>query len=403
MKILFLSTWFPFPPDQGSKIRAYHLLRALALRHEVSLISFRDKELQREAIDQIERLCTRVRVIEEEPFTQSLLGRIFGWFSPKPRAVVGGFSTTMAEEVDRQVRQWQPDVVIALTYVAAMYAKHIQAAVLIADVDNLLSLMLYEEYLRTTNWMRKLRRGLAFRKFLRFERELYGPFDLNLVTSERDARRIREYIPLSEEQVLVVPNGVDVKRFQPGLYSPQPGSMVFNGALSYEPNHDAMVLFLNEIYPRIKAQIPAATLSITGSTSNVDLDPIPLHEGVKLTGYVEDIRQVVARSSVCVAPLRKGAGTRLKILEAMALGVPVVTTSKGAEGLCVESGKNLLIADSADDFASATIKLLNDENLRGRIVTEASELVREHYDWESIGASFVTAVETLYAEGYDVA
>jgi glycosyltransferase involved in cell wall biosynthesis len=402
MKILFISTWFPYPPDQGSKIRAYHLLRALAAQHEVSLISFKDRDLQRAVIDPIERLCTQVRVIDEEPFAQSLLGRVFGWFSPQPRAVVGGFSTMMAEEVERQVRQWQPDVVIALTYVAAMYAKHIKAAVLIADVDNLLSLMLLEEYEGSDNWMRKIRRQLAFRKFLRFERELYSQYDLNLVTSERDAQRIRDYIPLSDEQVLVVPNGVDVIRFQPGLYNPQPGSMVFNGALSYEPNYDAMILFLNEIYPRIKAQIPGATLSITGSTSNVDLDPIPLHEGVKLTGYVEDIRQVVARSSVCVVPLRKGAGTRLKILEAMALGVPVVTTSKGAEGLCVVSGKHLLIADSADDFASATIQLLNDENLRGRIVTNAMELVREHYDWESIGINFVTAVETLSAEEYDV-
>jgi glycosyltransferase involved in cell wall biosynthesis len=403
MKILFLSTWFPYPPDQGSKIRAYHILRALASRHELSVLSFKDSDLEQASIDHIEKLSSQVRVIDKEPFAQNLLGRSLGWFSTKPRAVVGNYSPRMAQEVAFQIDDWQPDAIFALTYIAAMYVPGDLSAFRIADVDNLLSLMLYEQFQAASNSAQMLRRYLAFRKFQRFERDLYKSFDLNLVTSERDARRIREYIPLTSRQVLTVPNGVDLSYFQPVSNGARPGAMVFNGALTYEPNYDAMNFFLTDIYPSIKRRVPAATLSITGSTENVDLKSLPMHPGVTCTGYVEDIRKVIRSSTACVVPLRMGAGTRLKILEALALGVPVVTTSKGAEGLSVETGKHLLIANSSADFVSATIKVLTDAALRRDLITNGLELVQRQYDWENIGTELVGTIESMINEGQHVA
>ena len=393
MKILFLSTWFPYPPNQGSKIRAYYLLRAVASRHEVALVSFQDGPLNQDCVDHIQAYCRSVEIVPREPFAQGAIGAALGWFSPKPRAVVGSWSSSMSGVVQALAREWEPDVILALTFVTAPYALKVQAHLRVVDVDNLLGIMLQEEFQASQSPLQRLRRFIAYRKFMHYERELYQPFDINLVTSELDAGRIHEHIPLKPDQVMVVPNGVDLSYYRPGLHTPVPHSMVFNGALSYEPNYDAMSYFLEYIHPLIKGEIPDVQLSITGKTEGVDVQSLPNNHQVNFTGYVDDIREVVARSSVCVVPLRKGAGTRLKILEAMALGIPVVTTSKGAEGLAVESGIHLIIADEPSEFAAETVKILKYRSLQESLSAQGYALVQERYGWEGIGRQFIAQIE----------
>lgn len=389
MRTLVVSTWFPYPPNQGSKTRAYHLLRALASEGEVSLLSFRDTDISESSLRHVREICEYVEVVNEEPFAQSALGKAFGWFSPKPRAIVGNYSKRMAKAVEARVSDWNPDIVVALTFIAAMYAKPFATAFRVADVDNLLALMLFEEYQAASTWHQKIRRYLAYRKFRRFERDLYTSFDLNLVTSNRDVDRIKEYMPLDTRQVLAVENGVDLNHYLPQEQLPTEGSMIFNGSVNYQPNFDAIEYFLNDIYPSIRRDVPDAKLRITGKVDKADLGSLQGREGVEFTGYLDDIRKPVAESMVCVVPLRKGAGTRLKILEAMALGVPVVTTVKGAEGLRVEPGRHVLVAENAQDFAQKTVRVLTDPQLRGWLAENGVELVRAHYGWEQIGSGFV--------------
>jgi glycosyltransferase involved in cell wall biosynthesis len=156
-----------------------------------------------------------------------------------------------------------------------------------------------------------------------------------------------------------------------------------------------MRYFLREIYPLIRDQHNEVSLTITGSTKGVDLTTLMLDESVSLSGYVDDIRPLVAGSAVCVVPLRIGGGTRLKLLESMALGTPVVSTSKGAEGLDVVNGEHLLIADTPADFATCTLRLLCDTRLRRRLAINARQLVEEKYDWKQIGQRFVDLVEDV--------
>ena len=141
--------------------------------------------------------------------------------------------------------------------------------------------------------------------------------------------------------------------------------------------------FLAEVYPRIKAQSPDVSLTITGSTDGVDLAGLALDDTVRLTGFVDDVRLPVAEAAVCVAPIRQGGGTRLKILEAMALGTPVVATAKGAEGLDVVDGEHLLLADDPERFARRTVALAGDADLRQRLRGNARRLVEERYDWDA--------------------
>jgi glycosyltransferase involved in cell wall biosynthesis len=199
--------------------------------------------------------------------------------------------------------------------------------------------------------------------------------------------------------VATVPNGVDCARNRPGLVPRRPNALVYNGSLTYSANYDAMRWFLAEVYPRIKAEVPGVTLTITGSTRGVDLASLALDDTVRLSGLVDDVRIPVAEASTCIVPIRQGGGTRLKILEAMALGTPVVATRKGAEGLDVTGGEHLLLADAPEEFARQTVELLGNPALRHVLTANARRLMEDRYDWEAIGQPFVDLVEATVKEG----
>ena len=195
----------------------------------------------------------------------------------------------------------------------------------------------------------------------------------------------------------VVPNGVDSTYNCPDLDAPLPNTLVYNGSLAYGANYDAVRWFLAEAYPRLKAHVPDVTLAVTGSIKGVDLAGLALDDTVRLTGYVDDVRIPVSQATVCIVPIRQGGGTRLKILEAMALGTPVVATSKGAEGLDVVDGEHLLLADAPELFSVRTAELLSNPDLRHRLAANARRLVEAHYDWQAIGQHFVDLVEETVA------
>ena len=395
MKALLLSTWFPYPPNQGSKTRAYHLLRALARKHEITLVSFQDGELRPEWLRHVQELCSAVHVVPREPFARPRHKAWLGWLSPDPSAVVAGYSRRMSAQVRAAAESASPDVVIALTFAMAPYALEIETTPKIVDVDNLLAPMLYEKYLEITHPLARVRRYVAYQKLRRYESRIYRQFDLCLVAAARDAVRIAEYVPINDVQIEVFSNGVDIAYYSVLPRAEAEESLVFNGALTYEPNFEAMEYFLGEIFPLVLRERPRASLAITGSTSGVQLNKLAPNGNVNYTGYLEDIRDIVASSSICVAPLRKGAGTRLKILEAMALRTPVVSTSKGAEGLEVEHDVHLLTADRPEEFAGHVIQLLEDRELGERLSATAYCRVKEKYDWDDIGRRLVTRIEAL--------
>ncbi len=395
MKILFLSTWFPYPPNQGSKNRALHLLKALASRHEVALVSFEDVEIAPEWRDEIQQLCPVVETLARKPFAAKRTRTWMGWLSSKPSAVVAIHSPEMSDLVRKVAREWKPDCVVALTFVCAPYALEIAGVPKVLDIDNVMARMLSDAIPFASSLPDRLRRWLAYRKFMRYEKEIYPQFDLCLVVTESDQVDIQRWIPFKKQALAVIPNGVDTASHVPGLATPKPKTLVFNGALTYNANYDAMEYFLWEIFPEVVRQEPEVILKITGKTDGVALDRLPHSDNIQWTGYLDDIRPTIAGSWLCVAPLRIGGGTRLKILEAMALGAPVVSTSKGAEGLGAQDGHHLLIADTPDAFARQTLRLLNSPDLRQTLAQNARQFVQTRYDWNNIGAEFCHSVERI--------
>ena len=395
MRILFLSTWFPYPPSQGSKLRAYYLLKALAQKHQVALVSYEDVPLEPAWVDHMRQLCPLVKILPRQPFAADRVKTWQGWLSLWPSAVIAIRSPEMAELVSRTAREWEPECVVALTFVTAPYALELTKTPKVVDIDNLMARMLYETYLAEHSPLTRLRRWLAYKKFERYEKWLYRPFDVSLAVTPADQQSACDLLGLKPERVAVVSNGVDTTANPFRMVEPVPNTLVFNGALTYQANFDAMDHFMRDILPQICEQVPEVQISITGKTDGVPLDQLPVNGHVKFTGFLQDIRPAVAGSWVCVVPLRIGGGTRLKVLEAMSLGTPVVSTRKGAEGLDVESGKHLLIADAPQEFAAQVVRLLREPELRDYLARNAVQLVREKYEWAQIGEQFCKVVENL--------
>jgi polysaccharide biosynthesis protein PslH len=394
MKILFLSTWFPYPPDNGSKLRAYHLVRALADRHQVSLLSFAFDTARPEEPGQLRAWCRDIQTVQVNPFSANRASALRTFLSPRPVATRP--IAAMSRLTTDTLRSRSFDAVIASTEMMVGYALAAPpGTVKILEEHNSMTRWAHERFSGSGGAVQRTRCWISWQKSRWYEARCYPRFDMVTMVSDVDRQATLNTVKAHPLRVEVVPSGVDCTHNQPGLVQPVPGALVYNGSLTYGANYGAMRWFLAEIYPRIRAQQPCATLTITGSTKGVDVGGLTLDGSVQLVGNLEDVRLPVAGAAACVVPIRHGGGTRLKILEAMALGTPVVATSKGAEGLEVADGVHLLLADDPESFANQTLRLLSDAQMRARLAANARRLVEARYDWTTIGAQFVGLVEEI--------
>ena len=223
----------------------------------------------------------------------------------------------------------------------------------------------------------------------------WGSFDKLVVMSEVDRSKVGRCLP--GHCVEVVPNGVDLDCFGPMERDSEQKRLVFLGGAGHYANVDGLEYFIKEIFGRIRSEIPDLRLHVIGQGWETCSGKSDCGSAVEFTGFVEDLRECFAGMSVLVTPIRIGGGTRLKILEAMALGVPVVSTSIGCEGIAVEDGRHILVADSAICFAEKVLQVFGDAKLRKQLTEEAYALVKERYGWETI----VRKMETVYEDGVD--
>ncbi len=390
MQILFLASWLPYPPDNGSKIRTYHLLQALRRRHTVDVITFVN-QADIHHIPSAAIACGIVQAVEKPVYHPSSRRAMLGYLSLQPRHVFDTYSPRMQRVVTQFLANRRYDAVVASQADTARYVPRQPGAV--AIFEEVETSIIRDGYQQASSLVTRWRRWLTWQKTQRYMRELIGQFDACTVVSDLEKRNLRQVAP-DYEPVHTIANGVDTDALRPEVAEPEPDTLIYNGALTYSANMDAMRHFLDSIWPHIRAAEPGASLSITGRTDGVPLRDLALDAQVHITGYLDDIRPAVARAWACVVPLRIGGGTRLKILEAMALGTPVVSTSKGAEGLDVTDGIDILIADDPHSFARQTVRLLHDVGLRQRLATNARRLVEAKYSWQTIGDQFAALVES---------
>jgi glycosyltransferase involved in cell wall biosynthesis len=394
MNVLLLSTWFPYPPSNGSRIRAYNLLKAVARRHEVSLLSFVRDEEGRDVGDLAE-MCKSVTTVPWIEFVPGRPRALLGYLCTAPRSVVDTHSEAMARLVRDRLAVDHLGLVVAIEAPVAHYL--LSAARIPAVVDEVQVTVIKDAAERAGSSLARLRARLTWLKQRHYLMRLLARFDACTVASEVERANLRQAVP-GYERVHVIPNGVDVEHNHLSGAAPSPNTLIYTGALTYSANYDAVDFCLREVLPPIQNEVPDVRFRVTGSTQGVAAERLPQRPGVTFTGYLDDVRQAVAGSWALVVPLRVGGGTRLKILEAMALGTPVVSTSKGAEGLDVQHDENILIADAPREFAAQTVRLLRDPALRRRLAENGRKLVEDKYSWTEIGRRFNDLLESVVRE-----
>jgi glycosyltransferase involved in cell wall biosynthesis len=397
MRILFLSWWWPYPANNGSKIRIYNLLRQLSTAHHVTLLSFAEKdEATTVQIEHLRTFCVHVEAIPKPHYNPGTARALLGYLSPWPRSLVDVYSPLMAKRIDEVARYAPPDAMIVSQFQTMRYLELVPNIPAILEEIEVTGF--YDQVKRASGKTKRLRAQLTLSKFQNALRGLLEQDVGFTVVSEEERDYIQQFAP-PQARIEVVPNGVDTKANRPDPnVKPKPNSLIYTGAVTYAPNYDAVNYFIRDVFPLVRARQPEAQFTVTGGTGDIDVQDLAAQPGVTFSGYLPSVARAVQESWALVVPLHHGGGTRLKILEAMALGTPVISTSKGAEGINAQHGRDILIADTPEAMADAIHNLLNDADLRARLSAAGRTLVEQEYDWSKIAGRLLNMVSKLRPE-----
>lgn len=388
-RILWVMGWFPLPPDKGVRIRLAQILDTLAAHHRLTLIVLADPEAEVERYrSDLAARCEALYVFPRREFLPTRWRALWGFLSPTPRWLVDTMLPEVQRLVRRLAREQAFDLILASQLPSALYVRSLTGAPKI--LDEVESGLFVDQVRRASNPAARLRRWLTWWKYARFMRRLLTDFAACTVVSEPEARLVQRIAP--EARVAVIPNGIDLGRYAGTWPEPELDTLIFTGSPTYWVNRDALEWFAAAIWPEIRRRRPRARFWATGRLPAETALPQP--PGWIYTGYVDDVRPWVARSWALVAPLRFGGGTRLKILEAMALGTPVIATPKGAEGLTFRHLGGLVEAEAPGAFADAVVRLLSDPEERRRRSRLARAAVQD-YDWGRIQEQYLALIDQV--------
>jgi len=411
-RILFLTPQLPYPPDQGRAIRNYNLMVEVSKRHQVALLSFARGPQPPEDTGPLEALCQPLITVPAPK--RSTGDRLRTLLATRAPDMAHRLRSAAYADALRQLVTSEPfDIVQVEAIELAAYGMMIpkwlgtgrperdtrrRRPALVFD-DHNAEYLLQQRHFQTDlgqpgRWPQALYSLVQWRRLRRFERRICRQADAVLAVSQADAQALARLVPGLDP--LVLPNGVDVGRTHPGLPDSLPlrhPAILFTGKMDYRPNVDAMLWFHGSVWPLVRARLPDAHLYVVGKDLHRRLASLRSDPSVTVTGYVADILPYFGGADVYVAPLRIGGGTRLKVLEAMSAGLPLVATTLGVEGIGLTHDEHALLADTPTGFSQAILALVRDLE-RGRALGEAArQFVVERYDWEQIAAR----LEPLYA------
>jgi len=409
MNILWVKTELLHPLDKGGKLRSYHMLRELKRNglHRITYITLDDGHGGREARQQAGEYCDELVTIPFHPPAKGSIrfyvDLVLNLFSKLPYAVARYRSAALQRAIDARVAAGDVDIVVC---------DFLAPSVNVSE-DLPCPAVLFEHNVEALIWKRHsevaanpLKRGylaVQWKRMRAFEARECRRYDYVVTVSPEDRILVSQEYTI--ETVADVPTGVDTAYFTPSGTQPRDRlNMVFTGSMDWMPNDDAVRFFLGGVWPRIRATVPNATFTVVGRNPSAALVALSSQEpGVTVTGRVEDVRPYMERAAVYLVPLRIGGGTRLKIFEAMAMGLPVVSTWIGAEGLPVTDGENIVLADAPEQFANAAVQLLTDQARAHAIGDEAARTVRARAGWDRAAHEFDKICGRVLARGPETA
>ena len=392
MRILWVKSGKMLPVDSGGKIRSYNILRQLVRTHEVTFLSDYSGQPDPGYEGEIARELPGAQTIRTDAQKGGRPGQYFGYvrglFRAAPFAVSNFADTRVRQQVTTWLNEKCFDVAVCDFLVASINFPRILSTPTVLFQHNVESSLWKRRATTESNLVRRLAYKLESTKMERYERREVRRFHLIIAVSDHDRRQMLE---MGASEITVVPTGVDTQKYQvspPAMATPP--RIVFTGSMDWEPNIDAVNYFCREILPRVRKELPGALFQIVGRKPPANVKRLAC-DYVQVTGTVPSVSDYLREATVVVVPLRAGAGTRLKIFEAMAMGKAVISTSIGAEGLDVHNGSDIILADEPAAFANAIVRLTRDSGLRRQYELAAVKLASQ-YDWSKVAGIFVDAL-----------
>jgi glycosyltransferase involved in cell wall biosynthesis len=391
LSVLVVTAQFPYPPRSGFAMRVFQLVQGLARVHDLTLLSYIEPE-QRAQVDGLRQRCgIEVEAVEWRPRSRRAkrLAQVASLASLAPYASRELRRPAMQEAIDAVCARTRFDVIQLESSLLCSFDLP-PGPRLIIDEHNLESEVHARAGARERSRTRRLFGAIEAARLRRFERACWKRADACIVTSPREEPLIRAHAP--ETDVAVVPNGVDLDQFRPAADAALPDTAIFNGRLDYRPNLDGASWLVEEIWPRVLERRPGARLAIVGRGDRRDLDRLR-SPSVDVTGEVPEVIPLLAAAAVVLVPIRMGGGTRLKVVEGLAMGKAMVSTTLGCEGIDVRDGVHLVIEDDADAFAQAVFAVLAEPERAAMLGRNGRALMEGKYSWE-LGSTRLLA---LYA------
>lgn len=408
-RILFFAQNHCWPPDTGAKLRNYYLVRELARFADVTYLGFARSTDEVNERDGLRDLCERIITVPLEGAYS--LGKIVrGLFGKTALSVLNYTTEAMTRQLTQVLSEQSFDAVqVEVIHLTAYWsilktARNSQGnrSMLVCDWHNIESELMRRYSERAIDPARRLYARITAQRLAALEKQMLPNFDVHTVVSKRERDKLLAlHLPVSSSCAVidVIENGVDVTHFSPTAIAqayenwdeqqlyPARRRILFVGSMDYHANIDAVVYFANEVWPRLYERKPELQFTIVGRQPPAEVRALAKRPGIEVTGTVEDVRPFYREAVASVVPLRIGSGSRLKILEAMAAGVPVVSTKLGAEGVAVTDGENILLADTPTELYFTLLEVVGNPAKQQQLARAALELVRATYDWETIGAT----------------
>ena len=402
MHILWVKSELLHPVDKGGKVRTYQMLRQLRRQHRLTYLTLDDGSGGSDAVARAEEYCHALVRIPFQPAPKDS-ARFYlelgaNLFSSLPYVIAKYRVRALDQAIRDLVARGDVDLVVCdflfpsinvprdLGVPAVLFQHNVEAAI-------------WERHAAVARgFLRRKYFGMQWRRLRAFEAAECRRFDHVVAVSRDDSNQLREQYGLAS--VSEVPTGVDTEFFRPsGRRERDRSRVVFTGSMDWMPNEDGITWFCDEVLPLIRQRVPEASLSIVGRSPSRAVKALATrHERVDVTGTVDDVRPFMEEAAAFVVPLRVGGGTRLKIFEAMAMEVPIVSTTIGAEGLPVRDGVELLIADDPQSFAASVVMLLEERDTARRLAAAAAARVRNEFGWTEAASRFARLCEELCAE-----
>jgi len=380
MRILLITPTLPYPLDTGGRIVVFNTIKILAKRHQIFLLSL-IQEGQQKYVPFLKDYCISIETVLKD-ISFSKKGLLLNLFSLTPYNMTRYQTWEMEEKLKEIVSKNQFDLVQIEHLHMAQYAKFVGRIPVILRQHNVESVMMERYYKYATNILERIYAYFQWRKLVRYERKMCLKSNLVITLSKVDEGYIKRLsLHINTE---VVSCGVDFEYFKPPSLEREMDKIIYIGGLSFQPVFEGIYYFLKKTWPKIKNSCPEVKFYILGKYPGDKYKKIKDIPDVVFLGYVQDVRPHMATSTLTVVPHRIASGVRLKILESMTMGLPIVSTSIGCEGISVLNGEHILIADSPELFAEKVITLLKDGNLRRNLAEKAYTLVQNKYTWENV-------------------